>query len=225
MKLIAEAAFDISDYKTVIEESKLGAEKQVYIVGPYMAANEVNRNRRIYDLDEMLEESIRYGKEFISQNRAYGELNHPASPDVDLGRACHMVMELKQDGNVFVGKSKVLSTPCGQIVKNIIQDGGNVAVSTRSLGELVEESNNVNRVKNMRLVAVDVVHDPSCQRAFVNGILESKEYNITENGVSEVVYNNFEKKLHCLPSHTDAKKEYIKNNIMEFLKELSNNVR
>lgn len=224
MKLIAEAAFDISDYKTVIEESKLGAEKQVYIVGPYMAANEVNRNRRIYDLDEMLEESIRYGKEFISQNRAYGELNHPASPDVDLGRACHMVMELNQDGNVFTGKSKVLSTPCGVIVKNIIQDGGKVAVSTRSLGELVEESNNVNRVKNMRLVAVDVVHDPSCQRAFVNGILESKEYNIVNNDVHEVIYDNFEQKLRHLPSHTDAKKAYIQSNIMEFLRELSNNM-
>ena len=224
MKLIAEAAFDVSDYKTVIEESKIGSEKHVYIVGPYMAANEVNRNRRIYDLDEMLSESIRYGKEFISQNRAYGELNHPATPDVDLGRACHMVLELKQDGNVFTGKSKVLSTPCGTIVKNIIEDGGKVAVSTRALGELVPEANDINRVKSMRLVAVDVVHDPSCIRAFVNGILESKEYNITENGVDEVVYNGFEKKLQHLPSHTDAKKEYIKENIMNFLKELTSNL-
>nr|DAT07166.1 MAG TPA: Prohead core protein serine protease [Caudoviricetes sp.] len=224
MKLIAEAAFDVSDYKTVIEESKIGSEKHVYIVGPYMAANEVNRNRRIYDLDEMLSESIRYGKEFISQNRAYGELNHPATPDVDLGRACHMVLELKQDGNVFTGKSKVLSTPCGTIVKNIIEDGGKVAVSTRALGELVPEANDINRVKSMRLVAVDVVHDPSCIRAFVNGILESKEYNITENGVDEVVYNGFERSLHHLPSHTDAKKEYIKENIMNFLKELTSNL-
>lgn len=224
MKLIAEAAFDVSDYKTVIEESKIGSEKHVYIVGPYMAANEVNRNRRIYDLDEMLSESIRYGKEFISQNRAYGELNHPATPDVDLGRACHMVLELKQDGNVFTGKSKVLSTPCGTIVKNIIEDGGKVAVSTRALGELVPEANDINRVKSMRLVAVDVVHDPSCIRAFVNGILESKEYNITENGVDEVVYNGFERSLHRLPSHTDAKKEYIKENIMNFLKELTSNL-
>lgn len=224
MKLIAEAAFDVSDYKTVIEESKIGSEKHVYIVGPYMAANEVNRNRRIYDLDEMLSESIRYGKEFISQNRAYGELNHPATPDVDLGRACHMVLELKQDGNVFTGKSKVLSTPCGTIVKNIIEDGGKVAVSTRALGELIPEANDINRVKSMRLVAVDVVHDPSCIRAFVNGILESKEYNITENGVDEVVYNGFEKKLQHLPCHTDAKKEYIKENIMSFLKELTSNL-
>ncbi len=224
MKLIAEAAFDVSDYKTVIEENKIGSEKHVYIVGPYMAANEVNRNRRIYDLDEMLSESIRYGKEFISQNRAYGELNHPATPDVDLGRACHMVLELKQDGNVFTGKSKVLSTPCGTIVKNIIEDGGKVAVSTRALGELIPEDNDINRVKSMRLVAVDVVHDPSCIRAFVNGILESKEYNITENGVDEVVYNGFERSLHHLPSHTDAKKEYIKENIMSFLKELTSNL-
>ena len=224
MKLIAEAAFDALDYKTIIEESKIGGEKQVYIVGPYMAANEINRNRRIYDLDEMLEESIRYGKEFISQNRAYGELNHPASPDVDLGRACHMVLELKQDGNVFYGKSKVMSTPCGTIVKNIIQDGGKVAVSTRSLGELVSESGDVNRVKHMRLVAVDVVHDPSCLKAFVNGILESKEYNITENGVNEVVYDGFEKRLQHLPVQTDAKKAFIKENILTFLKELSNNI-
>lgn len=224
MKLIAEAAFDVSDYKTVIEENKIGSEKHVYIVGPYMAANEVNRNRRIYDLDEMLSESIRYGKEFISQNRAYGELNHPATPDVDLGRACHMVLELKQDGNVFTGKSKVLSTPCGTIVKNIIEDGGKVAVSTRALGELIPEANDINRVKSMRLVAVDVVHDPSCIRAFVNGILESKEYNITENGVDEVVYNGFEKSLQHLPNHTDAKKEYIKENIMSFLKELTSNL-
>lgn len=221
MKLIAEAAFDASDYKTVIEENKIGSEKHVYIVGPYMAANEVNRNRRIYDLDEMLSESIRYGKEFISQNRAFGELNHPATPDVDLERACHMVLELKQDGNVFTGKSKVLSTPCGTIVKNLIEDGGKVAVSTRALGELIPESNNINRVKSMRLVAVDVVHDPSCIKAFVNGILESKEYNITENGVDEVVYSNFEKKISHLPIYTDEKKQYIKENIMNFLKELT----
>ena len=221
MKLIAEAAFDASDYKTVIEENKIGSEKHVYIVGPYMAANEVNRNRRIYDLDEMLSESIRYGKEFISQNRAFGELNHPATPDVDLERACHMVLELKQDGNVFTGKSKVLSTPCGTIVKNLIEDGGKVAVSTRALGELIPESNNINRVKSMRLVAVDVVHDPSCIKAFVNGILESKEYNITENGVDEVVYGNFEKKISHLPKYTDEKKQYIKENIMNFLKELT----
>lgn len=224
MKLIAEAAFDASDYKTVIEENKIGSEKHVYIVGPYMAANEVNRNRRIYDLDEMLSESIRYGKEFISQNRAFGELNHPATPDVDLERACHMVLELKQDGNVFTGKSKVLSTPCGTIVKNLIEDGGKVAVSTRALGELIPESNNINRVKSMRLVAVDVVHDPSCIKAFVNGILESKEYNITENGVDEVVYNNFEKKISHLPRYTDEKKQYIKENIMNFLRELTTKI-
>lgn len=223
MKLIAEAAFDAQDYNTVIEESKIGGEKNVFIVGPYMAANEVNRNRRIYDLDEMLSESIRYGKEFIKQNRAYGELNHPASPDVDLGRACHMVMELNQDGNIFAGKSKVLSTPCGMIVKNLIQDGGKVAVSTRALGELVSESNDVNRVKHMRLVAIDVVHDPSCQHAFVNGILESKDYNITENGIHESIYDGFEKKLSHLPTQIDAKKEYIEHNIREFLKELAKN--
>ena len=182
-----------------------------------MMAEDVNRNNRMYPLDELVREAARYNEEMVVPGRAMGELNHPTTADVDLERACHMVTELTQDGNVFVGKSKVLSTPCGQIVRSLINDGVKVGMSSRALGTL-EEGAEHNVVKNMKLVAIDCVADPSYPKAFVNGILESKQWVMVDNDKYEEVYENFERSLQRLP-----KKEidtFLRDRILSFIKSI-----
>jgi hypothetical protein len=182
-----------------------------------MMAEGVNRNNRLYPINEMQREVERYRTEMISTARAMGELNHPTNADVDLERACHLVTELKQDGNVFYGKSKVLNTPCGLIVKSLINDGVRVGMSSRALGQLVE-SNGKNVVKDMRLVAVDCVADPSFPKAFVNGILESKQWVLSEDGKFEEDYNKFEAGISALPKHdVDA---YLRKMVLEFINKI-----
>ena len=184
--LIVEAP-DPKDLEYVLEEKNLKGEKSLYIQGPYMMAGEENRNRRVYSEKEMYSEVARYSDEFISTKRALGELNHPTTAEVDLGRACHMITELKMDGNVVFGKSKVLTnTPCGKIVEGLIQDGVQVGVSSRALGKLtpMEGKSDVNVVEEMKLIAIDCVADPSFPKAFVNGILESKQFILKEQVLS-----------------------------------------
>tara|TARA_R110002094_G_scaffold181531_1_gene159420 strand:- start:27 stop:575 length:549 start_codon:yes stop_codon:yes gene_type:complete len=182
-----------------------------------MMAEDVNRNNRLYPLDELVREAKRYNEEMVVPGRAMGELNHPTTADVDLERACHMVTELKQDGNVFYGKSKVLSTPCGQIVRSLINDGVKVGMSSRALGTL-EEGSEHNVVKNMKLVAVDCVADPSYPKAFVNGILESKQWILADDNKYEEVYETFEKSLQRLP--TKEVDSYLCDRILSFIKSI-----
>jgi hypothetical protein len=163
-----------------------------------MMAEGVNRNKRLYPREELEREVANYNETMIKPGRAMGELNHPTTADVDLERACHMVTELTQDGNVFYGKSKVLTTPCGQIVRALINDGVKVGMSSRALGSL-EESADHNKVRNMKLVAIDCVADPSYPKAFVNGILESKQWVLADNGQYEEAYDQFEKSVGNLP--------------------------
>jgi hypothetical protein len=182
-----------------------------------MMAEGVNRNNRLYPRDELERETARYIEEMVTPGRAMGELNHPTTADVDLERACHMVTELTQDGNVFYGKSKVLSTPCGQIVRSLINDGVKVGMSSRALGTL-EESADHSTVKNMKLVAIDCVADPSYPKAFVNGILESKQWVMVDDNKYEEVYENFEKSLKRLP-----KKDvdiFLRDRILSFIKSI-----
>jgi hypothetical protein len=146
-----------------------------------------------------------------------GELNHPTTADVDLERACHMVTELTQDGNIFYGKSKVLSTPCGQIVRALINDGVKVGMSSRALGTL-EEGSKHNTVKNMKLVAIDCVADPSYPSAFVNGILESKQWVLVDDNKYEEVYENFEKSLERLPKKDID--SFLRDRILSFIKSI-----
>jgi hypothetical protein len=147
-----------------------------------------------------------------------GELNHPSSAEVNLERACHLVTELREDGDTFYGKSKVLSTPLGQLLRSLINDGVKVGMSTRALGSLHEESTH-NVVKNMRLVAVDAVADPSFPKAFVNGILESKQWVVAADGHYEEIYENFEKTISNLPrKNMDG---YLKEQILKFINALS----
>jgi hypothetical protein len=182
-----------------------------------MMAEGVNRNNRLYPLKELERETKRYIEEMVTPGRAMGELNHPTTADVDLERACHMVTEITQDGNVFYGKSKVLTTPCGQIVRSLVNDGVKVGMSSRALGTL-EESSEHSTVKNMKLVAIDCVADPSYPKAFVNGILESKQWVLVDDNRYEEVYENFEKSLERLP-----KKEidsFLRDRILSFIKSI-----
>ena len=183
-----------------------------------MMAEGVNRNKRVYSLHEMRSEVDRYTTDMIKQGRAMGELNHPATADVDLSRACHLVTELSQDGNVFYGKSKVLSTPTGLIVRSLINDGVKVGMSTRGLGMLVAENNGSNRVNDFRLVAIDCVADPSFPKAFVNGILESKQYVLNRNGSFEEKYDSFENGIKTLPLKN--KDEYLRQAVLNFINNL-----
>jgi hypothetical protein len=153
----------------------------------------------------------------IRTQRAMGELNHPTSADVDLERACHLVTEMYTDGNVYVGKSKVLSTPCGLIVKSLINDGVKVGMSSRALGTL-EEGTKCNTVRNMRLIAVDCVADPSCPKAFVNGILESKQFVVAEDGKFEELYSKFENSISSLPKKDVDK--FLREQILKFISRL-----
>jgi hypothetical protein len=165
----------------------------------------------------MVREVSRYDKEMIKEKRATGELNHPTSPEINLERACHIVTDLKQNGNIFEGKSKILSTPVGQVVRSLIMDGVKLGVSSRALGR-VDQENGVGKVSDFRLVAIDVVADPSVPTAFVNGILESKQWVLKDNGELEAFYEKFEKGIANLPSKN--KDQYLREQFVAFINAL-----
>jgi len=214
-KLLVEKT-DPSEFEYIVEEKNNKSESRLYIKGPYMMASEVNKNKRIYDLDNMVQEVTRYQKEMIMTDRAMGELNHPTTAEVDLERACHIVTEMKQDGNVFYGKSKVLQTPCGIIVKQLVTDGVRVGMSSRALGKIDQETDSeVGHVTEMKLVAIDCVADPSYSDAFVNGILESKQWILNSCGDFEEHFDKFEESLKRLP-RTDID-EYFRGKFIELI--------
>ena len=218
LRLIVEKpSFDKEEFEYILEEKDRNSPSNLYIKGPYMMAEDVNRNNRMYPLAELVREVGRYKTEMIATSRAMGELNHPTSADVDLERACHIVTEITQSGNVFMGKSKVLTTPCGLIVRSLVNDGVKVGMSSRALGQL-EESSGKNIVKDMRLVAIDCVADPSFPKAFVNGILESKQWVVRSNGALEEMYNQFESDLSTLPKHDTQ--DYLKKLMLEFIEKI-----
>jgi hypothetical protein len=209
---------DVSDeFEYIEEETNKNSPSNLYIKGPYMMAEGVNRNNRLYPKEELVREVARYNEEMVVPGRAMGELNHPTSADVDLERACHIVTEITQDGNVFYGKSKVLTTPCGQIVRALINDGVKVGMSSRALGTL-EEGRSHNTVKNMKLVAIDCVADPSYPKAFVNGILESKQWVLAEDGKYEELYDKFENSVSSLPKKDIDK--FLTERILNFINKL-----
>lgn len=217
-KLLIED-FDRSNFNYIIEEGDGKSPSRVYIEGPYMCAEKVNKNKRRYIKEEMLREVERYKHEEIDKMKALGELNHPSTAEVDLERACHMVTELKPDGNEVIGRSKILSTPCGKIVESLIRDGVSVGMSTRSLGRLVEEAGGINRVEDMKLIAIDCVADPSYAGAFVDGILESKQWICDNNGNYCEVCEQFDNTISTLPSKNVN--EYLVNAVGDFLKAIS----
>lgn len=218
LRLLVETPASEEQFEYIEEQKNLKGQSVMKIRGPYMACEEVNKNKRIYTESDMEREVNRYVQEMVIPKRALGELNHPASAEVDLERACHMVTSLRKDGNIIIGESIVLSTPVGQIVRSLINDGVKVGMSSRALGQLEEQSDGINRVNEMRLIAVDCVADPSCPKAFVNGILESKQYVVGMDGKFEEVYESFEKSIRGLPKHDVA--TFLREQILSFLSKL-----
>lgn len=216
LKLLAETPI-IDGVDFLIEEKSKDSPSVMYIRGPYIVAEEVNKNNRLYPIDEVVSEVERYQKEIISNKRSLGELEHPNNASVNAERACHLITELKREGNIFVGKSRVLSSPMGLIVKSLVMDGVKLGMSTRALGKLSEDRG-VNRVSGLRLITVDVVADPSAPGAFVNGILESKEYVLKQDGSLEEYYDRFENAISTLPRHdVDI---YLRQRVLEFINSL-----
>jgi hypothetical protein len=220
LNLIVETPAPKEEFEYIVEEGNSKGSQNFFIKGPYMMAEGVNRNKRIYPLQEMVAEVARYKEAMVETGRAMGELNHPTTADVDLERACHLVTEMTQDGNVFYGKSKVLSTPTGLIVRSLINDGVRVGMSSRALGQLIPESGQegVSRVQDFKLVAVDCVADPSFPKAFVNGILESKQYVVNKYGQFEEAYDNFEKTISKMPLKN--KDSFLRETMLQFIKSL-----
>ena len=180
MKLISEHFSDDVEY---ITEEKEDGKKNYKLKGVFLQAEIKNRNGRVYPMEVLEKEVKRYNEEFIKENRAYGELGHPDGPTVNLDKVSHMVTSLEADGKNFIGEAKVMSTPMGKIVQNIMDDGGKLAVSSRGMGSLVKK-NGANYVNDdfYLATAADIVADPSAPNAFVEGIMEGKEW-VWNNGL------------------------------------------
>ena len=173
MKLITEVIESLE----YISEANENGEKEFFIEGIFMQANQKNRNGRIYPTEVLQREVARYNKEYVEKNRAFGELGHPQGPTINLERVSHMIKELKQDGDNFMGKAKIMDSPYGTIVKNLIKEGASLGVSSRGMGSL-KSKNGVNEVQGdfYLATAADIVADPSAPDAFVEGIMEGFEW-------------------------------------------------
>ena len=217
LKLISELHSSLDDFEILEEQKDLKSPSTLYISGPFLMAEGINKNKRRYQIHEMRNEVNRYLNEMVTPGRAMGQLGHPSHAEIDLKETCHVVTQLTEDNNVFYGKSKVLSTPCGQILRSLINDGIKIGVSSRCLGSL-KESSDCNIVENMHLVAIDVVADPSFPKAFVNGILEAKQWYISDDGSYEEQYDNFEKAISTLPKHDVD--NFLRDQILKFINTL-----
>ena len=184
MKLISEQWCDNINY--LVEQDPKTGKDHVFIEGIMLQTEVKNKNGRIYPKEIMQKEVARYTKEYIKEKRAYGELGHPEGPTINLERTSHLITELKEDGNNYVGRAKVLSTPMGEIVKNLLADGARLGVSSRGMGSL-KASNSKGGAQMVQsdfqlATAADIVADPSAPDAFVNGVMEGVEW-IWDNGV------------------------------------------
>ncbi len=180
MKLISEEATNV---EFLTEATKEGG-KSYFIEGVFMQAETKNRNGRIYPKDVLQKEAKRYTENFINTKRAFGELGHPDGPTVNLERVSHMIEELEEVDNNFMGRAKILDTPYGKIVKNLIDEGARLGVSSRGMGSLKPAKDGIQEVQGdfYLATAADIVADPSAPDAFVHGIMEGKEW-VWENGI------------------------------------------
>jgi hypothetical protein len=178
MKLITE---EVSNVKFITEGK--GSKKKLYIEGTFLQGEIKNRNGRVYPVSTLANEVTRYNESFVNKGRALGELGHPDGPTVNLDRVSHKITSLKQEGNNFVGKAQILNTPMGKIASSLIEEGVTLGVSSRGIGSL-REQNGVKYVgEDFQLAtAADIVADPSAPDAFVNGIMEGKEW-VWEGGI------------------------------------------
>jgi len=189
MKLITEV--HEQDIQFVTEAKESGG-KDYFIEGVFMQGNIKNRNGRMYPMETLMKEVARYNKEYVEPNRAYGELGHPQGPTINLERVSHMIKELKQDGNNVMGRAKIMTeTPMGKIVKNLMDEGAKLGVSSRGMGTLKPSKEGVNMVQSdfQLATAADIVADPSAPNAFVEGVMEGVDWiqDVNGNWVSQYI--------------------------------------
>ncbi len=194
MKLISEEIESVE----IIAEEKNG-KKNLYIQGPFLQAEVVNRNKRFYPLETMCNEVARYNKSFTDKGRALGELGHPDGPSINLDRVSHKIVSLTQEGNNFIGKAQILSTPMGKIAESLLSEGVKLGVSSRGMGS-IKNVDGVNHVGEdfMLATAADIVADPSAPDAFVDGIMEGKEWVWEGNVLREMRCNEVKKSINNL---------------------------
>ena len=215
VKLFSEA---IEDVEYICEEKESG-KKNYKIRGVFMQADVKNRNGRVYPMDVLQKEVTKYNKNFIQQKRAFGELGHPDGPTVNLERVSHMITSLAPDGKNFIGEAKILETPMGKIVKNLMDEGAKLGVSSRGMGSL-NQKNGANYVRDdfYLATAADIVADPSAPNAFVEGIMEGKEWVWNNGALIEAELVELRQKFDVKNRQRDAKVEALE--FAKFLKKL-----
>ena len=193
MKLICEVNEENLEY---ISEAKENGEKDYKIKGVFMQGEIKNRNGRVYPMQVLDEQVQKYKESYIDKNRAYGELGHPNGPTINLERVSHMITDLKKEGNNYIGEAKIMDTPYGKIVKNLMDEGASLGVSSRGMGSLKQNGNSQVVQKDYHLAtAADIVADPSAPDAFVEGIMEGKEW-VWDNGVlREAQVNEYKEEI------------------------------
>jgi len=191
MKLIRELTESVQ-YLTEEKDGK----KTLFIEGPFLVAEAVNKNKRMYKEETMRNEVNRYNEAYISKNRAFGELGHPDTPSINLDRVSHLIVGLRQEGNAWIGKAKILETPMGNIARSLIEGGAQLGVSSRGMGSL-KTINGVNIVQDdfHLATAADIVADPSAPGAFVQGIMEGKEWMMVNGSWTEVQYEEAKREI------------------------------
>ena len=210
MKLISEHIEDVE----YITEEKDNGEKTYKIKGVFMQSEVKNRNGRVYPFPVLEKEVNRYNKDYVNEKRAFGELGHPDGPTVNLERASHMITSLKPEGKNFVGQATILKTPMGRIVENLMDAGGKLGVSSRGMGSL-EQKNGANYVKKdfYLATAADIVADPSAPNAFVQGIMEGKEWVWDNGALVEEELIRMKKRI-----NENVRKKHANQDALEFAK-------
>ena len=192
LRLICEVNEDLR----VITEATESGGKNFFIEGRFMSGAVKNKNGRVYSTELLSREVNRYTRDYINENRAYGELGHPSGPTINLERVSHMIKSLKQEGDNFIGRAKILDTPYGQIVKNLMSEGAKLGVSTRGMGSLVKKGDIMEVQDDFYLAsAADIVAEPSGLSCFVNGIMEGKEWLYSNGSFKEIDLETAKKEI------------------------------
>lgn len=216
MKLIKELTEEVE----FVAESAPDGKKNYFIEGVFLQSNLKNRNGRVYPKDLMKREVTRYMKEYVDTKRAFGELGHPEGPAINLDRVSHMIVSLKESGNNYIGKAKIMDTPMGRIAKNLLDEGAKLGVSSRGLGSLKVNNEGVNEVQSdfYLATAADIVADPSAPDAFVQGIMENKEWMFVSGSWT---YQDMDETKKLLQQASQKQLEEVKIRVFEsFLRKL-----
>jgi hypothetical protein len=219
MKLITETVQEVQ----YLTEKKEDGGKSYFIEGPFLQTEVANKNGRIYRKETMDREVRRYVKEYVDTKRAFGELGHPDGPGINLDRVSHMIVGLREEGNNYIGRAKIMTeTPMGRIVKNLIDEGAQLGVSSRGMGSLKQTKEGVNEVQDdfYLATAADIVADPSAPDAFVRGIMEGKEWMMVEG---RFVERDYDRARRAVQQASSQELGAVKIQVFEdFIRRLSN---